>query len=296
MLSNNLPDPFAVLADLGIYNPSSVKQISGGNDTAMWLVKSADVKYALRILRHNEKKQFQAEQTAIELAEKANLPVPKIVAKGIFNEFPAILLSWCPGVTLAQQLFLKPWLIWKLGMMFGRMQAKMHTITALPNIFHFVTDWISWKTGDDIEIQKELKNITQNSSSLIHLDFHHYNIVVEGKKISGIIDWSNARLGDPRADFARTSTMLRVEPWGAKTTFVLSMMRWLFEKAWRRGYIRVSGSLTDMALFYAWAGVAMTNDLAPRVEQPESWFQQKHLEKIRSWTNKWKKRAGIPVH
>jgi len=295
MSSNEELDPFAILTEFGIDNPTSVISIDGGNDTAMWRVQSADKTYALRIFRPDQKVQYQVEQTAIEFADKANLPVPQVVAKKIYNDFPVMLLSWCPGITLGQQVMLKPWLVWTLGKSFGLIQARMHAITVSANIFHFVTDWINWKTDGEIELQQALRNSTIVSDSLIHMDFHHHNVVVEGKQITGIIDWGNARVGDPRADFARTYTILRIEPWGDKPSFVQTIFRWLFEKAWRSGYKQVAGLLHDMPLFYAWAGAVMTRDLAPRVDQPDTWFQKRHLDTIRNWTNKWKQRIGIPT-
>ena len=72
-------------------------------------------------------------------------------------------------------------------------------------------------------------------------------------------------------------------------------MRWVLEKAWRRGYRQVSVLLEDMPIFYVWAGEVMARDLAYRVDQPEAWFQEHHLAAIRAWTNQRKRRAGLPA-
>jgi hypothetical protein len=71
------------------------------------------------------------------------------------------------------------------------------------------------------------------------------------------------------------------------------MMRRLFTWSWQRGYAEVAGSLHEMAPFYAWAGAVMLRDLAPRVANPNSWWQPHHLAQIQGWTMRWKERAGI---
>jgi aminoglycoside phosphotransferase (APT) family kinase protein len=80
-------------------------------------------------------------------------------------------------------------------------------------------------------------------------------------QISGIIDWANAQVGDPRADFARTYSILRVDPWLDDPPVTLTFLRWILERAWRRGYQQVAGTVADTELFYAWAGQAMVRDL-----------------------------------
>jgi hypothetical protein len=36
----------------------------------------------------------------------------------------------------------------------------------------------------------------------------------------------------------------------------------------------------------------MQADLAPRVQNPGSWWQPRHLEQIRRWTERWRQWAG----
>ena len=50
----------------------------------------------------------------------------------------------------------------------------------------------------------ELKSLTECSDlRLIHADLNQSNIFIKGKKLIGIIDWSDAKFGDPLFDFAR---------------------------------------------------------------------------------------------
>ena len=70
-----------------------------------------------------------------------------------------------------------------------------------------------------------------------------------------MLDWTNARAGDPRADYARTLTILRLDS-GTDSPLGLSVLR-VFEAGWRSGYRRIMGRTSDMAPYYAWAGAVM---------------------------------------
>jgi aminoglycoside phosphotransferase (APT) family kinase protein len=46
------------------------------------------------------------------------------------------------------------------------------------------------------------------ASSVVHMDFHPLNVVVNGARISGVIDWVKADCGDRHLDVATTATIL----------------------------------------------------------------------------------------
>ena len=101
------------------------------------------------------------------------------------------------------------------------------------------------------------------------------NVLGERNRLTAILDWTNAHAGDPRADFARTVTILRLSPpWGDRAQ---RLGRLLFEALWRMGY---GPPGPDMAAFYAWAGGAMQRDLAGRYSADE-------LAPVRRWTAQW---------
>jgi hypothetical protein len=96
-----------------------------------------------------------------------------------------------------------------------------------------------------------------------------------------VLDWTNAHGGDPRADFARTVTILRLSP--PRGGAAERLGRVLIEVGWRFGY----GPLgSDMAPFYAWAGTAMEHDLVGR-------FSAAELAHVRRWTDAWTVRANL---
>jgi hypothetical protein len=104
---------------------------------------------------------------------------------------------------------------------------------------------------------------------------------------------TNAQVGDPRADLARTYTILRVDPWEGRTGPAWQLFRRLFTSAWYSGYRQANGPIGDLALFYAWAGAVMVRDLTPRAQRPDHWLTPEHIAAIQRWTDQQKLNAGI---
>lgn len=92
-------DPQVLLASLGIGSVSSITPVTGGQDTLIWRVERGAKAYALRLFRGDQHEAAQREALAISTAD-ARLPVPKIVAQGIWSNRPVMLLEWCEGVPL----------------------------------------------------------------------------------------------------------------------------------------------------------------------------------------------------
>jgi aminoglycoside phosphotransferase (APT) family kinase protein len=109
-------------------------------------------------------------------------------------------------------------------------------------------------------------------------------VMTDGSKITGILDWRNARAGNPRADAARTVSILQID-YSGKAPLLERIIRKVFEQGWRTGYEQQAGPLGNMSLFYAWAGAVMERDLAIKRGQED-------LVRIHRWALKWKQRAG----
>jgi aminoglycoside phosphotransferase (APT) family kinase protein len=104
-----------------------------------------------------------------------------------------------------------------------------------------------------------------------------------------VVDWANARAGDPRADLARTTAILRLAPTSPGLAGRIELvLRRLLEEGWRRGYMLAAGWPRDLAPFHAWAGDAMYRDLAPKLGRPGIPLTQADLDRIRSWTARWR--------
>ena len=276
-------DPRAILQSLGMDNATSITPVQGGYDTTIWRVDIDGVSYALRVFRSGEEQFCHRERQGMEAVAQIGLPVPRVHAEGNWQERPALLLSWMQDQTVGAVLSAKPWRARKLGMMCGMAHARLHTIAVPELLSQLPSDWIEWAPLEDGPLRKRLYEIGRQKSVLLHMDFHPFNLMTDGEKVTGILDWKIAHAGDPRADAARTVSLLSVPTFG-KVNIAEVLVRRIFLAGWRAGYQRQGGSLTEMSLFYAWAGAVLIYDLGERVPA-------RRLPGIKRWAARWRRQA-----
>ena len=172
------------------------------------------------------------------------------------------------------------------------MQAAIHAVPAPRELRGQAADWIGW-ADPDASLEKRLRGLGPRGDALLHLDYHPLNVLAHGGRITAVLDWANARAGDPRADFARTITVLRLSPAPPGAQPAPPIARRLLELAWRSGFRQAAGPMGDLAPFHAWAGALMLRDLAPRLRERGGWLDSRDLEPVRRWTAAWRRRSEI---
>jgi aminoglycoside phosphotransferase (APT) family kinase protein len=292
-VSDESIDPTDILETLGVAGPARAISVSGGADTLIWRVETTSQVSALRLFRPEQITVARREVAAMAAAMAAGLPVPRVYAEGIWRGRPVLHMSWMPGRPLRDELRAHPWRARALGVEFGRSQAAVHAMPPPAALFAHSTPWIAWADPDDA-LRDCLHAAARGPDVLLHLDFHPMNVLVADGRVSAVLDWTNARAGDPRADLARTASILRFAPLDPGVPRPLgSLLRRLFVAGWRRGYREVAGSMGGMAPFYAWAGAVMIRDLTPRLGRPDlPWLDRQFLERVRQWADGWRERAG----
>lgn len=293
--SSAAPDPLAVLAALGCDAPLHVNSVVGGADTMIWSVEYPDNRFALRLFRSDQTTVVQREVAAMTAAVAGGLPVPRISASGTWQHRPALLLEWMIGRLLVQELRARPWRVWQLGLVFGRMQAAIHAVSAPTALRADALGWVEW-AAPDAALRHRLLTATEPTNGLLHLDYHPMNVLVDGNQVTAVLDWANARAGDPRADLARTASILTFGPMPSGfPPAIARRVRQALIAGWRRGYREVAGPVGQMAPFYAWAGAVMARDLTPRLGRSDlPWLTAAYLAAVRRWTARWRIRAGCP--
>lgn len=276
--------PLEILHALGIDDATTITPLQGGYDMAMWKVEYQDQTYALRVFRVGAHEDCAHERVVMQAAHAAGLPVPEVHVAGVWQDHPALLITWMRGRMVTDELRTRPWRIWRLGLAFGRMQAAIHAIPAPDLLLQQPDAWLDWGKEVGPVLQERLRRLA-SKPTLLHLDYHPNNVLTDGKRITAVLDWTNALAGDPRADAARTVSILRVDPLARKPLIQWLALR-VFEWAWRVGYQRAGGHLPDMAPFYAWAGTVMLRDQAYRYKD-----RLHELAPARRWTAKWKARG-----
>lgn len=291
-------DPRAVLSSLGFPEVEAVEPVLGGWDTSLWRFATTDGRlHALRVYPSPESAAAaRREEAALCACWDAGVPVPAVEASGQWEGRPALVLSWCAGSTSLAYMTRRPWSAWRQGVAFGRQQARIHGVTPPSVLVEGAPD--IWLTGGAVEhpdVVDRLRGMNISTASLVHFDYHPLNVMTDGRRITGIIDWPNAFAGDPRADFARTAMLLMAAsaPPGP-TRLLVGALRRLFYLAYRRGYASEAGPLGDLAPFMAWAGMTRLQDLEYHRSRSQSWATEEDWAAARRWLERWKRRAGMP--
>ncbi len=291
-------DPRSVLLSLGYTDVTALEPVLGGWETRLWRFKTPDgQRHALRVYPGPEHAgSARNEEAALRACMDAGVPVPALEATGQWESRPLLVIGWCPGTTLLATVVRRPWSIWRWGSAFGRLQAQIHRVPPPEALLEGAPhNWLLRGALQRPEVFVRMQGLAISTDSLIHLDYHPLNVLTDGRRFTGVIDWSSATAGDPRADFARTATLLLTasSPPGPTRPLVAAFRR-LFYLAWRRGYASETGPMQDLAPFMAWAGATRLQDLEGVRGSTQSWASEADFAAARRWVDHWKRRAGIP--
>lgn len=289
-------DPVAVLASLAISPVAAPTPLGGGRDTSIWRFATADGRaHTLRLFRPEQAAAVGREQTALAAAVEGGLPVPRIETAGLWQDVPVLVLSWLDGEPLVSELERRPWRVMTLGRRFGRLQRRLHTLAAPPALAEGAPSvWLARAGAEEQALVDRLLALPARHDRLVHLDYHPLNVLVREGRPSGVIDWTNAAAGDPRADLAWTATALGTVPLpSGPARLPMRLGLTLFTLAWRRGYGAAYPPAAALAPFIAWAGAVRVREIEGRMHKPGARETAADLARMRRWTARWMRRAGI---
>ncbi len=277
-------DPRAILAALDFPNPEDVVPVSGGRDTALYRVTHDGRQYALRVFQPDQLAMSRNEVLVMNMVADSGVPVPRVLAYGVHDGRPAMVMDWCEGITVVEALSRWPERASALGAACGAALAHLHAVI-VPTRLQDDT-WLGWGgPSDDDPLRQQLEPLVRHDR-LLHLDFHPLNVLTDGERVTAVIDWANAQAGDPRADLARAISIIRLDA-GDLPPEARPILR-AFERGFRDGYERIAGPPVDMPLFHVWAGHAMLHDLAPRLAANPT-----QTARIKRWIRLWEQCSTI---
>ena len=288
-------NPAEALTSLGISDSLTLQPIRGGADAAIWRVEHGGESYALRVLRLDQHDQAQREIAAMEAMRASDVPVPRVVTHAIWQDRPVLLIGWVTGRPLIELLLESASdtaRIGALGREFGRTQAAIHGVSCPIGSEGVFPPWERWFSLSP-DLTESLARTSRRPSALLHLDYHPLNVLVDDERISGVLDWANTRSGDPRADLARTRSIIQLSPSADRLEEAVQReLRSTFEDGWRQGYEEIAGPMGELAPFCWWAGEIMERDLLPRLGQPDlPWLNDDWLARVRQWTAIWREQC-----
>lgn len=249
---------------------TACRRMPGGSTLPTWRVDTRDGPFAVRLYPAFLEWVARGMARLSAVLREADFPVPGVVA--VVDDLPghvALIQEWLPGVTCGEALRRGPERAWDWGVQFGQVHARLHALPIPPEV-----------EGEVPRLETGLPAPAR--PAWLHLDYHPLNVLAEGGRVSAVLDWENVRLGDARADVARTLSILSVDPgvWGAGRE-VRQRLR-----TFRRGYLAgYAGSLVaELPPFLAWAGEFMLRDRGPH-------FAGAELAPVRRWSRYWRRRG-----
>jgi aminoglycoside phosphotransferase (APT) family kinase protein len=292
------PNPKAILTELGCESVDEPTRVTGGQDAAIWrVILENGSAYALRVVSATREVGFKRELAVMKVAAAGGARVPAVKASGKVDGYLAMLMEWCDGRPMLQAVSSRPWKLWSYARTLGHEQARLQKIPINEELKEGSPEYWLRRSGLEEPITRALLERGVRSDALVHMDFHPLNVLVDGQdRLTGIIDWTGAAAGDPRADFAMTASILSVAPVPpGPLRPILRRFRSLLYGAWRGAYERSAGRVDDdeVAPFLAWAGAVMLREMEPRAREGRKWPTLEDLEPIRKWKRDWSRRAGL---
>jgi aminoglycoside phosphotransferase (APT) family kinase protein len=109
------------------------------------------------------------------------------------------------------------------------------------------------ETGPLPGLREALNLVTERAArfraspdSLVHMDYHPLNVMVDGVRVTGVLDWMNADVGDRHLDAAMTAVIL--------SSSALEQPRWMRDNIVGNG-LRASFGALYMPLYHAMAPI-----------------------------------------
>jgi aminoglycoside phosphotransferase (APT) family kinase protein len=252
----------ALASSFGLASPARWTELRAHRGKSIWRVDCPDGRFVARVLRPDDHESADHEMRMMRLARSAGLPVARPVASVRMGARPVLLLEWTPGRELTREIHNRPWSALRLGELFGEQQAQIHQsrLEDAPS-----ADWIDCFGPVDAPMRDRLEQV-QRRPALLHLDYYPANLIFASGRLSGILDWTNARIGDPRADLARTWALMKFLFRAGRRRPVRRLSDDLFARGWWRAHERAAGPQDEVALFRAWALFGLIREKGRRHE------------------------------
>jgi aminoglycoside phosphotransferase (APT) family kinase protein len=284
-------EPREALAALGFRAAADPVRLTGGWDTLLWRFSAEDGReHVLRVFHLPDAAAIsRRERIALEACAAAGLSAPRVEAVGEFHGLPVIVQSWCPGTPLLTLLEKRPWKVGRLGRLFGTTQARLHEVPAPEELRATAPrDWASRVGDEHTQLAEQAIALAPSTVSLVHLDYHPLNVIVDERGQAAVIDWGYAAAGDPSVDLAVTAATLLAAPAPpGPLRPILDFMRTLIIRSWERGYRQTAGTLPDYRPLLPWAGAMLLHQTKMAIGREGVWGTEKDIETLRRLIPRW---------
>jgi aminoglycoside phosphotransferase (APT) family kinase protein len=207
-----------------------------GATSSVYIVQTEHNRFAVKRAKGSQYGGWLAkEYRALSALASTGLPVPKPHAflridRGVVPE-RYLVMDYLPGETLSAVLLrtADPAVRAKLLRAFGQTLGRLHGAPIPPGLPNPAAGWLDYmleEAGENLEhfnvdgtpeLLAHLRQVRPEpvAPTLIHGDYMIDNVMVEGERVTGVIDWSGAAVGDRRYDLALATRPQR-EAFGAE--------------------------------------------------------------------------------
>lgn len=208
---------FGILSRMSSLSHRRGDLIARGNTSDVWSWSRTTVVKVLRpdIPRHWAS--LEAEIT--ELVHKAGFPVPGVEEVVVVDGRPGIVFERVDGLSMWEQMLHAPKELRRLTRALVDLQCDLHSSSApagLPDLRSRLMVNVGRAdrlTKEDREAASHLVNGLPAGTALCHGDMHPRNILMSSRGMV-VIDWFDASAGNPVADIARSSLLMRPQQTG----------------------------------------------------------------------------------
>lgn len=180
------------------------------------------------------------------IVHAAGIPTPAVFDVIDVNQRRGIIFERVEGSSMLDSIAKRPWSYIQAARQMADLQLGMHAQQA-PQLPRFCAD-IEYAIQHAPPLPPDLRDLAlqalarlPDAVNLCHGDFHPGNVIVTARGPL-LIDWMNARAGNPWADVARTKLLLTVgevpEDTPAPLRLLLQTVRRSFFQTYLRRYLR----------------------------------------------------------
>jgi aminoglycoside phosphotransferase (APT) family kinase protein len=250
-----------------------LKKIAEGREAEIFAWEEGKV---LRLTRDFPEAQELVEWQAyaIEAAAASGVRVPAVYGRTTALGRHGLIMERVDGPDMLTMLGARPWLVYSVGTISGRVHAQLHEVRAPDHLRELRPAMAEAIQSSDLvprDLAARALSVLEelpDGDRLCHGDFHPGNIIETGEE-RVLIDWSNAVRADPAADVARTDLMMRLGEPPPSAPFLVRVLtpvaRRLLLSAYHRSYRRHRE--VDEALVRRWQIPVATHRLTEDIEE-----------------------------
>jgi Ser/Thr protein kinase RdoA (MazF antagonist) len=206
-------------------------------------VFALDEDRVVKVARDGAGESLDREALAMTAAHAAGMPVPSAHGLVEISGRRALIMGRARGTDMLTQFARRPWTLLRAGSKLGRLHAQLHGTVApseLPSLKGEFDQRIRRSPHIPDPLRERVLAVLRDlpdGDRICHLDFHPANVMTDGASLT-VIDWPGACRGDPLADVALTTLILRGGKTAPGTPFVTRLLAPIGRKILLGGYQR----------------------------------------------------------